>query len=139
MSEQITTTETEQLDFLSLIESTHTVVEVLKESIKIDKEKLETELMQNEEYAAKAEAFKKAKEEFKQAKQNAMQNPICIEIADEIDRKKSDLKIKKEILSDSLVQYNERTGIKSVTLSSGENLKIVKSAKLKKESKQRRR
>lgn len=127
-----------QMSLLEACEIGIDKVNDLKTKLKYTRESLATELEQSEEYAKTAGELKIKKAEHKLAKMRAMQNPICVEIADRVDELKADLKIEKQSLSATLVYYNEET--KKDTIYKGDDTyKIVKTAAVKKEPKPKKK
>jgi hypothetical protein len=120
----------EQLNFFETINANLTGIAKLREDLKIVKEKLESEFAQHGSFVSAKDEAKKTREKLKEEKQIAMQSSVVSELTDEVKRIQDELKLKKEIQSDVLIAYADRSGQREINTDYGDRLIIKRSAKL---------
>ena len=128
----------QQLDMLTQIEYSISNVSGLRFKLKNAREMLESELMQSEEYKETKIALKNARDAHKQAKFRRMSAAVCRDLADQIDSIKADLKVEQSSFGATLNLFAENSKQDSIVIGD-DTYKIVKSAKVKKEPKPRRK
>lgn len=122
----------EQLTLLDTVEMGIGKVEQLQGTTRSLRDSLEAELLQSDTYKDSKDKLRMIRAEHNLAKMRAMQNPICIELADKLDEVKEDLKIEKQSLSATLIYYAEETSSTQIT-KGDDTYQIIKSARVKKD------
>lgn len=128
--------ETQQLDFLNLLNVAMDKAAELKERKKFEREKLEAEFLQDDQYASAVEAIKEQQLQKSAAKKRLILNPICSELKENIKNLSQQIREENQTTNITALQYKEKTGVSSF-IRNGREFVIVQVAKFQKARKKR--
>ena len=121
------------LSLVELIKTNIDSIEKIQQDLRKQREMFDDSFVNDPVFREHSEKVKEANKTKSQTKQQIMKQPAVMQLSSHIKSMRQEIKERQASLSDYLQEYQRLTGATEIESNSGELLKIINSAKLKKD------